>query len=383
MIKSILHFLSGAKRPEKEGKEVVEVIYQTPPERRSVSKISRSFEIERLDHIKVTRGSCGYDQVSSWLVKEVIPDISFGVVYGASGSFKSFYILNLACSLAKGMDFLGCKTSKGAVVYVAGEGARGASRRVRAWEIHYQTKASDVYIINSSLVPTRDGDRNFLLRTIRDIENKDGVKVKLVIFDTLARCFEGEENNSSDMGAFVQACDYIKSEAELCVLAVHHIGKNAASEARGHSSLNGSCDFELKIARKKKEDSLEVINTKQKDEKEKENLHVELESMNLGVFDEDGIELSSLVLRNFHQSNDLEKYDAKLIEIIEGFGGRATRKQLRDKYYESTEGGSKNANAKRLSRALNSLVEGGIFALTKSEQSMHLDTFSLSEKKYN
>lgn len=51
--------------------------------------------------------------------------------------------------------------------------------------------------------------------------------VRLIILDTLARCFGGsDENAAKDMGAFIQGCDAIKAATQATVLIIHHSGKD-------------------------------------------------------------------------------------------------------------------------------------------------------------
>lgn len=54
----------------------------------------------------------------------------------------------------------------------------------------------------------------------------------MIILDTLARCFGGnDENDARDMGAFIRGCDELKRRTGATVLVVHHSGKD---ETKGH-----------------------------------------------------------------------------------------------------------------------------------------------------
>ena len=57
----------------------------------------------------------------------------------------------------------------------------------------------------------------------------------------------GDENSSMDMGAFVAACDDLKSKTRAHIEIIHHAGKDAARGARGHSLLRAATDTELEI----------------------------------------------------------------------------------------------------------------------------------------
>ena len=78
-----------------------------------------------------------------------------------------------------------------------------------------------------------------------------GINFKLIIIDTLARAFGGgNENDSSDMGAFITSCGHIqKIVQDAALMILHHSGKDASKGLRGHSSLLGAVDTELELIR--------------------------------------------------------------------------------------------------------------------------------------
>src|SRR5262249_56333872 len=55
----------------------------------------------------------------------------------------------------------------------------------------------------------------------------------------------------ADMGAFVRNVDDLRERTGAHVLAIHHAGKDVARGLRGHSSLLGAVDTEVKIADKR------------------------------------------------------------------------------------------------------------------------------------
>src|SRR5947209_2819298 len=57
-----------------------------------------------------------------WLIEGLLPASSLAVLAGGSGVGKSFIALDIACSIASGIDWHGRSVMQGDVVYVAGEG---------------------------------------------------------------------------------------------------------------------------------------------------------------------------------------------------------------------------------------------------------------------
>jgi RecA-family ATPase len=66
-----------------------------------------------------------------WLIEDMMFCGDVGMVYGASGSGKSFLMTHAGLCIARGVPFLGHATRKGAVIYQAGEGGKGLVKRLR------------------------------------------------------------------------------------------------------------------------------------------------------------------------------------------------------------------------------------------------------------
>ncbi|MDE1220213.1 helicase RepA family protein [Vibrio aestuarianus] len=201
---------------------------------------------------KWARGADGYDLQIDYLIEGILPAKSFGVVYGPSGSYKSFFIMGLAAHIASGTQWDARKVKKTGVLYVVAEGGIGAPRRVKAWEkANLNGKTLDnFFVINEPVHIANHQSLKRLEATIKNIEATQSVKIELVIFDTLARCFNGaDENSTKDMNYFISGCDMLKASMDVTVLVVHHTGKDEKGTARGSSALRAACDFEFKVSR--------------------------------------------------------------------------------------------------------------------------------------
>ncbi|PMM44929.1 helicase RepA family protein [Vibrio breoganii] len=242
-------------------------------------------------------GSEGFDEEFSYLIKGYLPTGALGMVYGASGSFKSFLALGWACHVALGRDWNGCRVSKQPVLYIAGEGGIGVPRRIRALEKKYN-QGNQIENLYRMDFPVSMGDVaqvNQLTETIEHYERELGVKFGLIIIDTLARCFgSGDENKTEDMGRFIAACDRIKAQVGVTILIVHHSGVADKERARGSSALRAACDFEYRIERlDAAKPAMILANTKSKDEKEQSSQMFTLDSIFL-FMDSDGENVTSL-----------------------------------------------------------------------------------------
>ncbi|EDW9125258.1 AAA family ATPase [Salmonella enterica subsp. enterica serovar Braenderup] len=247
--------------------------------------------------LPISWGSEGFDAQQSYVIKGLIPAESLCSTYGASGSYKSFLAISWSCHVATGMAWGGRRVSKGAVIYIAGEGGMGVKRRVKAWEITYGKEVTDLCIVNAPVFPASPDYVEQVIRTAGLVKSRTGENVRLIVIDTLARCFGGnDENDSRDMGAFIQGCDAIKQVTGATVLVVHHSGKDETKGARGSSAFRAALDAEYRIGRENSDvTALVAACTKMKDAEEPKESAYDLKSVEVFT-DTDGEEIVSMVV---------------------------------------------------------------------------------------
>lgn len=153
------------------------------------------------------------------------------VVFGASGAFKSFYVLDAALRTAQSVP----------VAYVAAEGAGGLNGRVDAWCNYHKTPAGDLSFICEE-VNLRD--TTAIASLVRALTP---VKPKLIVIDTLARCMVGgDENSARDVGMAVNGCSALQRAFSTALTVVHHANKADRGE-RGSGALRGAADTMIEI----------------------------------------------------------------------------------------------------------------------------------------
>jgi hypothetical protein len=190
------------------------------------------------------------------LIEDLLDEGALSVVYGDSGSGKTFAALDMGFHVGAGLDWNGKKVKHGLVVYVAAEGGRRIKRRIAALQKRYREEYGDVapdplfalvrYQID---LRSNDADLNALLALVREAEKKAGKKCVWIIVDTLSRAMAGgDENSPVDMGRIVAAADRFRAETDAHFTYVHHTGKDAAKGARGHSLLRAATDTEIETS---------------------------------------------------------------------------------------------------------------------------------------
>lgn len=184
----------------------------------------------------------------AWLIKDIIPEGGFACLYGPSKTKKSFVAIDMAMSVATGGFWQGQPCGEGVdVLYISAEGGAGIGKRVDAWlrERHVEPRHARAFWILESMPITEDSDAMGIL--FKRIEEEVERIPSLIIIDTLARCFEGDENGGLDMGRFVAGVDKLRRDWAPCaVLAVHHTRLDGDRE-RGHTSLKGALDTMIAV----------------------------------------------------------------------------------------------------------------------------------------
>jgi hypothetical protein len=218
------------------------------------------------------------------LVEGVLTVGDGAVLYGETNSGKTYFVLDMACSVALGIDWMGRKTEPGLVVYLAAESPASVRRRLQAYQKHHRVKVPNFAIVQSPIdLFDGDADTGRVISLVKQLEQQRGQKVRLIIGDTLARLSAGaNENAGQDMGQVVRRIDRIRVECKAHFLLIHHSGKAAAAGARGWSGVKAAVDTEIEVTDTPAGRCCEI--TKQRDLSTKgERIGFRLEVVTLGL----------------------------------------------------------------------------------------------------
>ena len=223
----------------------------------------------------------------TWLVRGVLPRAELVVLYGESGSGKTFFALDLVAAVARGVEWRGRRVKGGRVVYICAEGVGGFKKRVQAYA-HAQVVDHDAMQLDVIAdAPDLLGPDHKALATAIG-------SASLIVVDTLAQSTPGaNENSGEDMGKALAHCKALHRATGATIVLIHHSGKDAARGARGWSGLKGACDAEIEVTRAGDVRSARV--SKQKDGEEGEVMPFRLQPLLLGT-DDDGDEITSCIV---------------------------------------------------------------------------------------
>lgn len=180
-----------------------------------------------------------------WIVQGIMPAEGLAVLYGESGSGKSFLILEMALTIAGGEKYwFGLRVAKAPVTYVCLEGESGIGKRIKAWNLYFNKPVPEKLLFVTQSFNLLSGD-------ILDLANAitiGGGAGGLVIIDTLNRAAPGaDENSSVDMGNIIASAKKLQNLVGGLILLVHHSGKDKSKGLRGHSSLYAALDGAIEV----------------------------------------------------------------------------------------------------------------------------------------
>lgn len=281
-------------------------------------------------------------QSITWSVKHVVPADSVGLLFGGSGTFKSFIALDYALHVAHGMPWLGRKTRKGAVLFIAAEGGAGLWRRVQAWHQArgLQWDGLPFYVLPVAVMLGKHSDK--VVSAARGL----GIEPGVVIVDTMSQTFDGEENSANEVAGYLRELGaQFRALWRCVVMVVHHSGHQATERPRGSSAIRANVDFMLGVFRDEKSMMATVECHKQKDGELFDDLQFELASQMLGR-DEDGEAITSLAARHLNGASEL--LNAMHADAAAGRTGRnglllsllsngMAEKDLRKAFYEQLD----------------------------------------------
>jgi len=308
--------LSPPPRPlEIEGAAVVvaptdQVQHATTPVDETLPRISgeglRTLRLIRADQIEI--------RPPEWLLRGMLERDTFALVFGDPGCGKSFLAIDWAARVATGTPWRGQAVKAGPVVYLAGEGRQGFGRRTRAWEQHHGVSLAEAPLYVGPAVAIADPTE--LVDLIAAID--EGEAPALIVLDTLARCFGGgDENSTQDMSKFVSACDALRRRYGCTILVVHHTGHADKNRARGAIALKAALDAEYRLSNN--DAGLKLSATKMKDAETPKPLSLELVSVELpGVVDDYGNPVTSAAVEVVDADTSALESEANAMQIKRG-----------------------------------------------------------------
>ena len=194
----------------------------------------------------------GFEDID-WLIEDVVPRAQVGVIYGASGSGKTFFALDMACAVQRGGVWRLKQIEQADTFYVAAEAGNGIKKRIAAYLQHNGLGAMPWFVDYQPNLATLESV-HAISKSIKLRSQNAG----LIFLDTLALSHDGDENSSKDMSLVLRHCKILSDDTGALVVLVHHTGKDETKGMRGSSSLYAGADFVLEVVAKDKDRTMIV-----------------------------------------------------------------------------------------------------------------------------
>jgi hypothetical protein len=175
------------------------------------------------------------DKVREYLVKGWLIAHGITALLAKRGTGKSTVALDLACHLAKDMDWWGIPTMRNwKVIYICGEDDEGMILNVRAWA-KYNSRglpANDRFLVAKDIIKmTNKTELSVRLREMR--EWADGARC-LIILDTWARATSGYSSNTQEeMDVAYENAEMVAAALMGPMIACFHPPKDGRMTIRG------------------------------------------------------------------------------------------------------------------------------------------------------
>lgn len=249
-----------------------------------------SFDSVKIDNI----------QFVDYIIKGVMNRGEVAVVFGDSGSMKSFVCADMLFHAVVGWDWRGHKVQPSgcAGLVVLGEGQAGYQKRLAALRKHYNKELGDqsvpIWVVPKPVrLDTGSGELTYW---IEKAEEKLGQEIKVILMDTLSLMLgDGEESSNSDIAIALNNAR--AAIGNRTIILVHHTGHGDKTRERGAYQIRGNADVRILIKRDEggKGKVITVSSLKSKDDFEFADIALSFKVVTLGI-DQDGDDISSVVV---------------------------------------------------------------------------------------
>ena len=237
-----------------------------------------------------------FETADEWLVKKLLPRKGVAAIYGASGSVKTFILLDLLLYVALGWPWAGRRVVQAPTIYIAAEGAAGLRKRKIGWELAHDGLPDNVPFHLIEVAPNLGAGASDLKELIASIEAA-GIKPGTIAIDTVAQSMGVGDENNTGMVQFAANITALANHFGCLVAAVHHVGLGDEKRLRGHSSFLGALDVSILSERKEGALSATLTVMKLKDEESAQKFTVHLARIVIGK-DSDGEDVSTLIVES-------------------------------------------------------------------------------------
>lgn len=248
-----------------------------------------------------------------WIIEGFIPRCEVFALYGAPKAGKSYVLLDMALSVARGEPWQGRATEQGPVVWVAAEG--DYSTRLRIWNYMQQRKCPPPPLHLYRYAPQlgRAGDVQELLEAVEPIQPS------LILIDALIGVTRGMDENGREVAEVLQRAATLLNQATGATVGViHHAGKDPNRGMRGSTAILGVVEAALRVSHHKPSDTRTLLLEDGRDVEGGNEFHFHIDTV-------DGWDIVPATAPREVAGAPKGKYKKAMFEAATANGGRTTK----------------------------------------------------------
>ncbi|HEU5187352.1 MAG TPA: AAA family ATPase [Candidatus Saccharimonadales bacterium] len=294
----------------------------------------------------------------SWIVDKLVPDESITIISAPPEQYKTWLAFDIAIQVARGEPLFGHFSTKQTKVLVIDEES-GLGRLRKRMQMLGITEETPVAVVSYQGFKLTEESAQALISYCEDRN------IGLVVFDSLTRIHNGEENSAKDMSIVMGDLKRL-AQAGIAVIVIHHnrkpsrFGGGGANEMRGSGDIHAACDVQISIQRKAGTDVVTVSQNKNRDAPDLApfNLEVVIDKDSLrfqyiGSASEKPVKADLTVAAILELLSDGElRFQKQIIAAIKGVDGVGGQQMIADRLKVLVEAGelvySIGANGKHL-----------------------------------
>lgn len=184
-----------------------------------------------------------------YLIEPIFPRVGVSIIYGKSGTGKTFTALNIGLSIAHGKAWMERDVKQGNVFYINSEGTSSLGKRIKAWYSENKPLAPSPCF---RIIPWGLDLKEYLttlLDTIEDMAEEQ--RPDIIIFDNFSMCADIDQSKQNEVAPILKILNELAQSLQCHIMILHHTNKE--------DDFNGSMAFrnhtDVMIALKKEDDA--------------------------------------------------------------------------------------------------------------------------------
>jgi hypothetical protein len=195
------------------------------------------------------------------LIEGIFPERGVAIIYGASGSMKSFLMIALGMHVAFGLDLDGAAVKQRPVLFLLNEGQAGFSLRCEAWlKENGEPRPENLRIAKMTPHLPHDSPNDQFIELAEEMNFSPG----LIVIDSFSKATLGSDDNStSDMAWAMANAERLAAHFNALVVLVDHVGKDKKKGVRGAYAKVANTDMVGEVSKSDTRVTLATIKQKE------------------------------------------------------------------------------------------------------------------------